>query len=65
MAIRTCRVSCHDLQGVEHTVDVTADSLFEAVAQGFRVFRANDWIGEIGHGHTVITVKGPAARSRT
>src|SRR5271156_6242258 len=57
MAVRTCRVSCHDLQGVEHTVDVTADSLFQAVAQGLRVFRANDWIGEIEHGRTVITVK--------
>ena len=57
MAVRTCRVSCHDLQGVEHAVDVTADSLFEAVAQGLRVFRANDWIGEIGYGRTVITVK--------
>jgi hypothetical protein len=38
-------------------VEVTTDSLFEAAAQGLLVFRANDWIGEIGHGRTVIMVK--------
>jgi hypothetical protein len=32
VALRTCRVSCSDLNGIEHTVEVTADSLFEAVA---------------------------------
>jgi hypothetical protein len=32
-------VSYGDLNGVEHTVEVTADSLYEAVAQGLRVFR--------------------------
>ena len=43
MAVRTCRVTCWDTQGVEHTVQVTAQSLFEAVAQALRVFREHDW----------------------
>ncbi len=43
MAVRTCRVSCRDAQGVEHAVEVTAQSLYEAVAQALRVFREDDW----------------------
>jgi hypothetical protein len=42
--------------GVEHTVEVTADSLHGAVAQGLRVFRENDWISEVGRGQTTISV---------
>ena len=49
---------CHicEPNGVEHTVEVTADSLYEAVAQGLRVFRDNDWINEVGRGRTAISV---------
>jgi hypothetical protein len=32
MAVRTCKVTCRDPQGVEHTVEVSAQSLYEAVA---------------------------------
>ena len=56
MSLRTCTVSYCDLKGVEHTIEVTADSLYEAVAQGLRVFRENDWIDEVGHGQTTISV---------
>jgi hypothetical protein len=45
-----------DLRGCEQTVEVTADSLYEAVAQGLRVFRANDWVDEISRGHTISVV---------
>jgi hypothetical protein len=38
MAVRTCKVSWRDPQGVEHTVEVSAQSVFEAVAQALRVF---------------------------
>jgi hypothetical protein len=50
-------VSCHDLKGVEHSVEVTADSLYEAVAQGLRAFRKNEWVDDIGRGQTSISVK--------
>ena len=39
MAVRICKVSCRDPQKVEHTVEVSAQSVFEAVAQVLRVFR--------------------------
>lgn len=57
MPLRSCTVSCHDFRGVEHHVDVTANSLFEAVAQGLRIFRDNAWVDEIGAGLTPITVR--------
>ena len=56
MGLRKCKVSYYDPNGVEHTVEDTADSLYEAVAQGLRVFCDNDWINEVGHGHTMLLV---------
>jgi hypothetical protein len=56
VSLRTCRVFCCDLRGVEHAIEVTADSLYEAVAQGLRAFRENDWVDDIGGGLTTITV---------
>jgi hypothetical protein len=57
MSLRTCTVSYCDLNGVlQHVIEVTADSLYEAVAQGLRVFRENDWIDEVGRGQTTISV---------
>jgi hypothetical protein len=38
-------------------IEVTANTLYEAVAQGLRTFRANAWLNEIGLGRTVITVR--------
>lgn len=57
MALKTCRVSCVDLRGVEHAVDVTADSLYEAVAQALRIFRDNEWVEGIERGQMLISVK--------
>ena len=56
MTLRTCRVACCDLNGVEHTVEVTADTLYEAVAQGLRAFRDADWVSDLAHGQATITV---------
>ena len=57
MALKKCRVSCVDLGGIEHTVEVTAGSLYEAVAQALRIFHDNDWIERIGRGQAPISVK--------
>lgn len=39
MAVRSCRVSVADLEGVIHTVEVTASTLYEAVALGMAAVR--------------------------
>jgi hypothetical protein len=49
-------VSYCDLNGIEHAIEVAADSLYEAVAQALRVFRESDWIDEVGGGQTTISV---------
>jgi hypothetical protein len=56
VGLRTCTASCRDLKGIEHAIEVTADSLYEAVAQGLRTFRENDWVDDIGGSQTTITV---------
>jgi hypothetical protein len=57
VALKTCKVSCFDLRGVEHAVEVCVGSVYEAVAQALRIFRDNNWVEDIGHGQTPITVK--------
>jgi hypothetical protein len=57
VTLKTCRVSCLDLRGIEHAVEASAGSLYEAVAQALRIFRDNEWVEDIGRGHTPISVK--------
>jgi hypothetical protein len=56
MAARSCRVTIHDTEGISHTVEVTAASLFEAVAQGLAAFRGNEWITDLGERFGVVKV---------
>ena len=57
LPLKTCKVSCFDLKEVKHTVEVSAGSVYEAVAQALRIFRDNNWVEDIGHGQTPIIVK--------
>ena len=52
--------------GVEHSVEVTAETLYEAVAQGLRAFRDAEWASDIGAGPTAntVTVKQPVVQHR-
>ena len=60
MRSRTCKVSCLDANGAEHAVEVTARSLFEAVARGLHVLRQNDWVDTIYQNSTItIAVREP------
>ena len=42
MADRTCTVSFTDSRGITHSVDITAESLFEAAVLGLNALRAAD-----------------------
>jgi hypothetical protein len=37
-------VTIRDLTGVTHTVEATAATLYEAVAQGLAAIRGDDWV---------------------
>jgi len=56
MAVRTCVVTAKDFEGIEHSVQVTAETLYEAVALGLRALRQNSWVDEIASGFNVIQV---------
>ena len=46
MPLRTCSVTFTDARGIRHTVDVTAESLFETAVLGLQVLRQERWIEE-------------------
>lgn len=56
MPVRSCRVSIKDMDGVKHTVEVTAETLYEAVALGLVAVRGNDWVMGIAQGLNVVEV---------
>jgi len=59
--LRICTVSCEDSDGHQHSLAVTAETLYEAVAQALAAFKSNEWVGQIGRGHTItVRVQQPA-----
>ena len=56
MPIRSCRVTIRDLDGVSHTVEVTAGTLYEAVAEGLATIRGNEWVAGMAEGLNVVKV---------
>jgi hypothetical protein len=56
MATRSCRVTIQDMDGVAHTAEVTAATLYEAVAQGLAAIRGNEWVAGFAEGHGVVKV---------
>lgn len=56
MAQKTCRVTMRDMDGIEHTAHVTADTLFEAVARGLVALKANSWTGDLVQGTAQVMV---------
>jgi hypothetical protein len=57
VALKACTVVVDDLNDTKHTVDVSAESLYEAVAQALAALRGHEWVGDIGQGLTTATVK--------
>ena len=56
MSVRSCRVTIQDLDGTSHTAEVTATSLYEAVAQGLAALRKNEWVEGIQEQFGVVKV---------
>ena len=44
VTLRVCAVSFADVRGIRHTVEVQAESLFEAAILGVRTFKGDPWI---------------------
>jgi hypothetical protein len=56
MPVRSCRVTIQDMDGVSHSVEVTAATLYEAVAHGLAAIRGNEWVAGIAEGLNSVRV---------
>ena len=56
MNIRVCSVSFTDHRGVRHSVEVQAESLFEAAVLAIQIFRQDPWLERVGPA-TVLDVE--------
>ena len=45
-----------DIRDVEHSIEVTAETLYEAIATALAAFQQDNWVAEIGQGLTTVTV---------
>jgi hypothetical protein len=48
MSPKACSVSCTCPTGVRHTVEVTAESLYEAAVLGLNLMKKHGWVDPIG-----------------
>jgi hypothetical protein len=44
------------MEGIDHTAQVTADTLYEAVARGIAALKANSWTGDLVQGTAQVMV---------
>ena len=63
MAVQTCSVTFIDPRGIRHTVDVLAESLFEAAALGLAALKKDGWTELAGPATKLeIEVRPPSVR---
>ena len=65
MTSRICRVTLRDRNEIEHTVEVSAYSLYEAVALGLKTLRGDAWSAELNERQDVrVMVLQPSVEHR-
>jgi len=61
MPTRSCRVTVASPAGVHHSVEVSAETLYEAAILGLHLLKQDRWVGPIAPGLQVeIEVRHPA-----
>ena len=53
MTVRSCRVTVRDSEGIDHTAEVMAETLNEAVARGLKAIRASSWVEDVDRNSNV------------
>ena len=56
MHVRSCKLTIRDMDGVDHSVQVTAGTLYEAVALGLASIRSEAWVEGIPEGLNTVRV---------
>ena len=65
MALRTCTVSFTGPSGLRHSVEVTAESIYEAAALGVSALKNSGWADAIALGTELeVQVREPATTHR-
>ena len=63
MAVRACTVTFQDGRGIRHSVDVEAESLYEAVVFALRRFREDAWSEQVAPATVLdVDIREPAVR---
>jgi hypothetical protein len=63
MPVRVCTVSFKSVTGISHSVEVEAETLYEAAGLGLARLRKDGWIEGLGPGTRLeITVREPATQ---
>ena len=61
MPPKTCTVTFTDPSGIRHSVDVTAESLYEAAILGLSLLKKDGWVGAVAPAARLeVTVREPA-----
>ena len=62
MATRRCTVTVTDGAGVRHSVEVNAETLFEAAVLGLAAMKREEWVDGDGPGATLEVCVTPPSR---
>jgi hypothetical protein len=63
MPLRICAVTFTDSRGIRHTVEVSAESLFEAAILGPQTLKQDSWTEPIGPATKLeVEIREPVAR---
>ena len=57
MALKTCKVTIPDTNGIEHTAQVIAETLYEVVARGLAALQSNSWTGDLCEANVRVAVQ--------
>jgi len=61
VGVRACTVTFQDVRGIPHSIDVEADSLYEAVVLAVTRFRQDPWAGQVVAGTRLdVEVREPS-----
>jgi hypothetical protein len=64
VSLKTCNVVLEGHTGVTHSVEVTAETLYEAIAQALAAYREESWVGDDHKrfGTVTVTVRSPEVK---
>ena len=63
MPVRSCTVSFRGVSGVRHSVELDAESVYDAAIRGLALLRRDGWVDNVGSGTELeVQVREPATR---